>query len=281
MTVHDVDEQETGGYFASVSDLMVGILFVFLLVLTVFALNYRVEEHQEEVSRQQYLKKKEQFDRLRKFLEEKAQELQQAIDASSNARNRLLGELQTSLAQRGIKVWVDRDAGILHLPGDLLFATNTASLGPQQRDNVDIVADALGRTLPCFTPISDRPNCDPADLPILETVLIEGHTDRRPIAPGGAFRDNDQLSTERALAVFAEFKRVQPDLDILKNADRSYPLLGVAGFGDRRPLPQATGDNEQDYQQNRRIDLRFILARNAELERLHGEIEHALHESEK
>jgi len=37
---HAADE-EGDGYFASVSDLMVGILFVFLLMLTVFALNYR------------------------------------------------------------------------------------------------------------------------------------------------------------------------------------------------------------------------------------------------
>jgi len=60
------------------------------------------------------------------------------------------------------------------------------------------------------------------------------------------------------------------------NADQSYPLLGVAGFGARRPLRQAGGDTEDDYQRNRRIDLRFLLARTAELERLHREIEAAL-----
>jgi hypothetical protein len=35
------EEPESEGYFASVSDLMVGVLFVFLLMLTVFALNFR------------------------------------------------------------------------------------------------------------------------------------------------------------------------------------------------------------------------------------------------
>ena len=281
MAIRESVEEESGGYFASVSDLMVGILFVFLLMLTVFALNYRDAEHKQEVSRQEFLKQKERFDRLRKFLQEKAQELQRAIDASSNARNRLLSELETTLTQHGVKVWVDRDAGILHLPGDLLFATNSASLGAKQRNNVDIVADALAQSLPCFTPIPNRTHCDPSDLPILETVLVEGHTDKRPIAAGGTFRDNDQLSTERALAVFAELKHVQPNLDALMNADRSYPLLGVSGYGARRPLPQEQGDTDDDYARNRRIDLRFLLARNAELERLHGEIEQALAESEK
>ena len=91
---------------------------------------------------------------------------------------------------------------------------------------------------------------------------------------------NDQLSTERALAVFAELRRVQPNLDALLNADRSYPLLGVSGFGARRPLSQAQGDNDTDYALNRRIDLRLLLARTAELERLRTEIDKALAESD-
>ena len=32
------------GYFASVSDLMVGVLFVFILMLTVFVVNFRDAE---------------------------------------------------------------------------------------------------------------------------------------------------------------------------------------------------------------------------------------------
>src|SRR5690242_10832850 len=36
-----LSEEPTEGYFASISDLMIGVLFVFLLMLTVFALNFR------------------------------------------------------------------------------------------------------------------------------------------------------------------------------------------------------------------------------------------------
>ena len=208
--------------------------------------------------------------------------MQQDIEASSNARDRLLTTLETTLSQRGIQVWVDRQAGILHLPGDLLYDTLSATLGPRQRDSVGILANALARILPCFTPITDRTQCEPPNLPVLETVLVEGHTDRRPIGVAGTgFRDNDQLSTERSLAVFAELRRAQPSLDALRNADGSYPLLGVSGFGDRRPLPQAQGTTEADYGLNRRIDLRFLLARTAELERLRGQLEAALKESKK
>jgi flagellar motor protein MotB len=282
MALRDHEEGGAEGYFASVSDLMVGILFVFLLMLSVFALNFGVAEHDQEVSRARFDIEKARADRVRELLEQAAAQLHQDIEASSNARDRLLATLETTLSQRGIQVWVDRQAGILHLPGDLLFDTLSATLGPRQRDNVEVVANALARILPCFTPITDRTQCGPPNLPVLETVLIEGHTDRRPIGiPGTGFRDNDQLSTERALAVFAELRRAQPSLDALRNADGSYPLLGVSGFGDRRPLPQAQGSTEADYGLNRRIDLRFLLARTAELERLRGQLEAALKESKK
>jgi chemotaxis protein MotB len=282
MALRDHEEGGAEGYFASVSDLMVGILFVFLLMLSVFALNFRVAEHDQEVSRAQFDIEKARADRVRELLEQAAAQLHQDIEASSNARDRLLATLETTLSQRGIQVWVDRQAGILHLPGDLLFDTLSATLGPRQRDSVGIVANALARILPCFTPITDRTQCGPPNLPVLETVLVEGHTDRRPIGIAGTgFRDNDQLSTERSLAVFAELRRAQPSLDALRNADGSYPLLGVSGFGDRRPLPQAQGSTEADYGLNRRIDLRFLLARTAELERLRGQLEAALKESKK
>jgi flagellar motor protein MotB len=296
MAIREQGEEGGEGYFASVSDLMVGILFVFLLVLTVFALNYREEEQKQEISRAELEAAKKQAeaaetearrqteraDQLRQLLAEAAAQLQREIDASSNACDRLLSTLETTLTQRGIQVRVDRQAGILHLPGDLLFNTLSATLGPRQRDNVDILADVLAQTVRCFTPIVDRTRCDSADLPILETVLVEGHTDRRPIGNANtSFRDNDQLSTERALAVFAELRRVQPGLDALMNADRSNPLLGVSGFGDRRPLPQAQGDTEADYTLHRRIDLRFLLAGTAALERLHRQIKAALQDSGK
>ena len=128
MALRDHEEGGAEGYFASVSDLMVGILFVFLLMLSVFALNFRVAEHDQEVSRARFDIEKARADRGRELLEQAAAQLQQDIEASSNARDRLLATLETTLSQRGIQVWVDRQAGILHLPGDLLFDTLSATL---------------------------------------------------------------------------------------------------------------------------------------------------------
>ena len=142
MAIRDF-EQEGDGYFASVSDLMVGILFVFLLMLTVFALNYREAEHDQEIKREELEAIKKEAARLRNLLEDALRQLQENIQASANARDRLLATLETDLTERGIKVTVDRQAGILHLPGDLLFGTLSATLGSKQREVVGNLADAV------------------------------------------------------------------------------------------------------------------------------------------
>ena len=71
--------------------------------------------------------------------------------------------------------------------------------------------------------------------------------------------ENDRLSTARALTVFASIRQQQPALDALRNpADQ--PLLGVSGYGQRRPLLGTAGSMEADLTRNRRIDLRFVLS---------------------
>jgi chemotaxis protein MotB len=291
MAVREFEAGDSEGYFASVSDLMVGILFIFLPMLTVFALNYQQEE---EISREKWEQAmtelklerartrlaEERAAHLRELLKEAAAEVQKEIEDRVAARNRLLKKLERDLSKSGIPVRIDYDSGILHLQESVLFKPSEASVGPEQRQTVSKLGDALAQTLPCFTGAAEQRDCEKSELPILETVLIEGHTDKRPIS-NRRFRDNDQLSTERALAVFGELLLTK-GLKELRNVDDSYPLLGVSGFGERRPLPEAKGDTETDYALNRRIDLRFILAARSskELERLRSEIERALKEGE-
>ena len=72
-------------------------------------------------------------------------------------------------------------------------------------------------------------------------------------------QENDRLSAERALTVFTELRQRQPSLDGLHNPS-GQPLLGISGYGQRRPLPPADGTAEAELTRNRRIDIRFVLA---------------------
>jgi chemotaxis protein MotB len=308
------DEEAGEGYFASISDLMVGVLFVFLLMLTVFALNFRDAEEEQMIERARYeeaLRRAEQEEErarreaeraetavlearrqseeaarqraqnelLRNLLTEAVEQLERDIESRQTMRNRMLLSLKQALQRQGVRVTLDPESGILRLSGDLLFETGQAVYRPEARQTVLILADVLAEVLPCYAE-GAASRCGHDAVPILETVLVEGHTDRQPyrnMSPSQSQTRNDELSTDRALAVFHSLRQTQPVLETLRNSD-GLPLLGVSGYGERRPLPEAQGAVEEDYRRNRRIDLRFVLSArtSAELQQLRNQIRNVL-----
>jgi flagellar motor protein MotB len=348
MASMEVAEEGGGeGYFASVSDMMVGILFIFLLLLTVFALNLRDAEQEQKVKYEEYLQAQERAkaaeqlakeaelkarreaaianaakienERFRTLLLDAVSQLEKDLKDRETARSQLLLSLQSSLGARGVSVSIDPESGILRLPEDLLFKTGESTIRTENLPRVQTLAQVLSDILPCYVAGSDSAKCSSGVTPILETVLVEGHTDRQafrstvvppppaaPVAPPPARASlfssaastpaplavispprlvvlndselrNDRLSTERALNVFKEVKKAQPSLESLRNAEKQS-LLGFSGYGPRRPLPDALGSTQADYQKNRRIDLRFVLSARTsdELSRLQVQIRDAL-----
>lgn len=328
------DEAEEEGYFASVSDLMVGILFVFLLMLTVFALHYQTstedveklkaelvrlealareraeaaerarleaerakmeaeaqrrlaEAERAEAERQRLLAEAERQRNaeLQRLLARQRQALLRALDlldreveSRQRTREALLERIRERLSDRGVIVQIDHRSGVLRLPErELRFPTRSAELGAEQREAVRILAEVMAEVLPCFALGGQRSGCAAEDQPLLETVLVEGHTDKRPLTPDRDFRDNFELSAARALTVYRALATDRPALLALRNPDEQ-PLLGVSGYGETRPLPGALGDSERELAANRRIDIRFILSARTteEVERLREEIRRVL-----
>jgi flagellar motor protein MotB len=284
-------EEAGEGYFASISDLMVGVLFVFLLLMTVFALNFsddktklqdlitRAEraEQQAQLREAEAIQLRAQNEALRARLAQAAIALERELRDREEVRAGLLRRLATRLEAGGIKFTLDQRSGVLHLSDAVPFATGRSDLSdPAARHTVDVLAKVLADVLPCFTDGTASPSCQPSDGAILETVLVEGHTDSQPypnMTPQQSMAENDRLSTARALTVFATLRQLQPGLESLHNPT-GQPLLGVSGYGQRRPLPDAVSSTEQDLTRNRRIDLRFVLSQRTsdELHRLLDQI---------
>ena len=319
MSARDAHEADGEGYFASISDLMVGILFVFLLMLTVFALNLR---ESEDVSKRLFDEKVVQLEAARLEAEQAkteaeralatAQQAQREADAAkreasdsrqkltkavealkSEVRSRekarldLLNTLEISLKDQGVSVIVDPDSGVLRLPESLLFEKGQTTLGgagggTAARGALAKLSDSLAAVLPCYA--GDPPvalNCAPDKRATLEGVLIEGHADHSGYSENGrkltqkeSDDRNDKLSVDRALTVFREIK-LRNSLDRLRNAS-GFALLAVSAYGDRRPV--SDGATAEDFQKNRRIDLRFLLSSRTsdDLKRLIEEIEPAM-----
>jgi flagellar motor protein MotB len=252
---------EDESYLASVSDLMVGMLFVFIIMLMGFALSYRSAEEQAEQDRSQLMQdsaelvaEREALTAQRDALGEVATELLQRDEA----RAALLTAVQQELQGRAVAVAIDAANGVLRLPESLLFDSGAASLRPEGEIALRAVAEALMQALPCVTeaPAMLAQRCPPGSAPLLEALLIEGHTDEQPVR-GGAFADNWQLASARGVNTFKALTAARPDLELLRNV-RGEALLGVSAYEARRPV--ASGTTVEQRRLNRRIDLRFLVA---------------------
>jgi chemotaxis protein MotB len=127
----------------------------------------------------------------------------------------------------------DPKTGISKLDTDILFDVGTADLKPGAEQVLGELAGVLKSN-------------EARDL----KIMVVGHTDDQPIGRKPArdqFRDNFQLSTDRALAVSS----------MLNKFGVADSRMGVAGFGASQPVaPNVTA---KDRQKNRRVEL-FVLA---------------------
>ncbi len=230
---HLTEEDES--YFVSMTDLMVGMLFVFIIILMAFALNFREAE-------------------------EKQEQINQELTGAREARQQMLEDISHILESRGIRVEIDSENGVLRLKADLLFEKGESQLSEQGKMIVGHVAGALWEVLPCYSNATKKPyNCPFLKGGRLEAIFIEGHTDNDPFAEG-AVKNNWILSAERAINTFTRLVAARDGLETIKNDDDLH-LLGVSGYAERRPTLEHKGQTEEAKKQaDRRIDLRFIMA---------------------
>jgi chemotaxis protein MotB len=290
---------EDEGYLASVSDLMVGMLFVFIIMLMGFALNYRSAEGLAAADRSRLLAESARVATEREWLAAERDRLARERDdvaaerdallaqrdslglvasdlvERDEARAALLTRLEQALLERGVPAHVDAANGILRLPESLLFDSAAAELRSGGEQALAVVAEVLAEVLPCMAraPQATVGRCPLGSAPLLEALLVEGHTDEVPIR-GGEFADNWQLSTARGVNTFKALTRFSPALETLRNA-RGQALLGVSGYEARRPAAAGAGADRRRL--NRRIDLRFLVAAPAreELDRLRRRLDAA------
>jgi chemotaxis protein MotB len=222
---------EGGNYFASMTDLMLGLLFIFIIMLMAFALNLReAEQNMASATRE--------------------------LSEADLARREMLREVESILQDR-LPVIVDEENGTLQLGDDILFPKGSADSYPEALPKLRLLGHALDRVLPCYAVAADSRPLDCADRRKgrLEAVYIEGHTDATPIRTV-RFPSNWELSAARAAETFNRLVDAYPGLGRLTN-DRNERLIGVSGYGEYRPVD--AGGSEEDMKKNRRIELRFIM----------------------
>lgn len=211
-------------YFISMTDMMVGLVFVLMVMLVYYALQYKQTTNE--------------------------------LTDTKVRRTLLLEHLQQQLRAEHLNVVIDTDAGVLRLPEDVLFDKGSDTVKPDGLDALRKVGAAIKADAPCFTDVHLPPGC-PATQSGLESVFVEGHTDADQLNQGG--RDNWNLSADRAVNTYRAMMAETPGLAEIKNArlrpTDPQPLFGVSGYGPTRPVVAET--SEANKRLNRRIDIRF------------------------
>jgi len=161
-------------------------------------------------------------ERLNKALTSKIFELQKY-------RSEFFGKLQSLLGDRDdIKIVGDR----FIFESELLFDSASANLQENGKEKLKQIAMTLMETT----------NQIPSDIDWI--IQVEGHTDKRPIRTI-QYPSNWELSTARANSV----------LKLLLEIGFPPNRLAAAGYGEFYPI--AGGETKEDYQQNRRIELKL------------------------
>lgn len=244
-------DDDGAGYLISVSDMMAGLLFIFLITLVAFVINFRVATDQQNAAQEEAEKEKEHA-----ILEkERAEAVRDDLTNGRRLREQMLEDIRERLEARGIRVEIDNDHGVLRLSENAIsFGSSQAMLKTAEQAKLGQIASVLLEVLPCYAADAGSA-CNERTRGKLEAVFVEGHTDNVPLQ-GGRFRDNWDLSAERAMYTYRFFEQHEPGLAKLRN-ELGQPLFSVSGYGEGRPvIEHAEPTNEP---RNRRIDLRFIM----------------------
>lgn len=241
------DQEETEeSYFVSMTDIMVGLLFIFILMLMAFALMLKDAQQETRVLTAD----------IETVVRHSAEEIRRIQDVDA-LRTNMLTDIAERLRRRGVQVVVRPESGVIQLPDEILFPSGQATLTPEGLQAIAHLAEALDAVLPCYAsgPSAARAdaNCE-AGIPEemrLDAVFVEGHTDS-----DGDDAYNWQLSAARAINTFVALQAQDAHALALRNTQGQF-LFSVAGYGENRPV--TIEETEDDKRQNRRIDLRFIM----------------------
>jgi chemotaxis protein MotB len=141
------------------------------------------------------------------------------------AQQRALAEKLKGMIDAGQLEVVKRKGRLmLKLPDEILFPSGSKRLKKEGRMALEQVAAVLKE-------VTDR------------DFIIAGHTDNIPVKRGGAFKDNWELSTARAVEVTS----------LMIKQGVSPGQLSAAGFGEFDPIE--SNDTKEGRQKNRRLEI--------------------------
>ncbi len=257
------DDHDGSNHYVSMTDMMVGLLFVFVIMVAFFALKLSRQQlaEVEKVPKPVYEEVVKERDRLERELRLlRLRSVSRFNEQSSAQLETLITRVKKRLDNSGVQVAIDLNRGVIRLLGVDLFSSGSTIL--RNRDVVRDLSKVLAEESRCFVFLDNFPlgksECK-GRVGFIESIYVEGHTDSVPMSSGerkDRISSNLQLSARRASNTFEWMKTSSLDLAAFQNRD-AQTVLSVAAYGEQRPI--ASNDEPAGQEQNRRIDIRISM----------------------
>lgn len=206
---------------------MMSLLLTFFIMIAAMSSISKKDFTAAMLSIQTHLGVMPKYDGIVSFVNRTERKTPQQVEKLARQLQR---EMQVMGKENDVDVQYDKEGGLkIVMPNQVLFDTAKADLKPEAAPVLQVVANLLGE---------------------LQGVMFEvrGHTDSRPLASSGRFRDNYDLSYARADAVARWL-----------NSSSRIPLeqFEIVSCGPSQPV--AANDTEDGQHQNRRVEI-FVRA---------------------
>ena len=224
-------------YLASAADLMIGLLFVFIIMVAFLALQKQAE--QEKIAHE-------------KVAAQIASNKGKPNQVGADPRGAVTRAIGTEIEQSLHSIQISVESGVITLPEDLLFDLGSSELKSTAIERLSETSKKLSIVLKCFV-ANQRLGLNCPQNPLgheIDTIFIEGHTDSRPMNRDGG---NTKLSLDRAISVSNALMQGS-GLSEYKN-NQGHPIFSYSAYADKRPLIK----NDPSDGRNRRVDLRIVL----------------------
>lgn len=228
---------EENPYWVSFSDLMSGLLVIF--ILAVIALIIDLTEKTERMK-----KAEEELKRRTENVKQGIEELKRA----ELARKNIIHEIKDELAKRNVLVKIADNETVIRIPeSTLAFQSGSDKIPTHSKPAVKEIGSVLNQAISRHNRIN-----------YLDTIFIEGHTDSDDIYYRG--KGNWGLSVDRAISVW-NFWENQGDLTPKFNTiinHNGQSLFSVSGYAATRRVEEDER-TDTNKRRNRRIDIRLTV----------------------
>ena len=265
-------------YWVSFSDIMAGLLVIFILALLTLMVQQKLSEIKLKKLQDDAIVAAKEAEEAKEKAEEAKQEAEKAKEDSIEAaialaeekdqnkkvkekilagvvklseieeiRIQILNEIAKVLQSKGIKVEISDNSTVLRIPEETLaFDTGKWKIPSRSEDRISEIGNII------YNAITKNNRLD-----YLDTIFVEGHTDSLPLQRE---MGNWGLSTYRAISVWQHWENASGQSSRLAELENheGKPVFSVSGYEATRRLVKNDITDEM-RRRNRRIDLRFTM----------------------